>query len=169
MGLSKFPFSPKRWQRRQQDLACELAAPSQAPARDLVARIDALLDLPRAVFAQHCPSLCPACSRPCCVRISRRGLIDTADLLVMAVLAPDGVAYPRARLKGCPFLESHGCALPWRVRPYACLHYVCPHLKRVMSAEEAEAVERALVEVGELRSELVGAFSEGRGKGQERL
>jgi len=127
-----------------------------------VARIDALLELPRTIFARHCPSLCPTCSRSCCVRISRRGLIDTADLILMAVLAPQGVAYPRARLQGCPFLESHGCALPWKARPYACLHYVCPHLKRVMSAEEALAVDKALVEVGELRSELVGLYSASR-------
>ena len=139
-----------------------MAAPCQATARELIARLDALLDLPRAVFARHCPSLCPACVRPCCVRISRRGLLDTADLLVMAALEPRGVPYPRARLQGCPFLETDGCALPWRVRPYACLHYVCPHLKRVMTSKEAQAVERALVEVGELRSELVGAYSMAR-------
>ncbi|MCB2226448.1 MAG: hypothetical protein KQH53_07190 [Desulfarculaceae bacterium] len=139
-----------------------MAAPTQAPARALVARIDARLKLPREVFARHCPSLCPKCSRPCCVRISRRGLIDTSDLILMAALAPEGLPYPSARMRGCPFLEVGGCALPWNARPYACLHYVCPHLRRAMTHAETMAVEQALVKVGNLRSELVGAYSEGK-------
>jgi len=96
------------------------------------------------------------------VRISRRGLLDTADLILMAVLAPTGVPYPQARLQGCPFLGEKGCQLPWRARPYACLHYVCGHLKRVMTLEEARAVDRALVKAGELRSQMVGAYTQGR-------
>jgi hypothetical protein len=77
----------------------------------------------------------------------------------MAALAPQGLPYPAGRLQGCPFLGEAGCALPWRVRPYACLHYVCGHLKRVMSPQEAREVEAALIRAGELRSELVGVFS----------
>jgi len=77
----------------------------------------------------------------------------------MAALAPQGLPYPAGRLQGCPFLGEAGCALPWRVRPQACLHYVCGHLKRVMSPQEAREVEAALIRAGELRSELVGVFS----------
>jgi len=139
-----------------------LDTPKQTPARELAARIDARLKTPREIFARHCPSLCPACSRPCCVRISRRGLIDTSDLILMAALAPEGLPYPRARLRGCPFLEPDGCALPWNARPYACLHYVCGHLQRAMTPAEAGAVDQALVEVARLRSELVGAYTTGR-------
>lgn len=126
-------------------------------------RIDACLEAPRRVFARHCPQLCPACSRPCCQRISKRGLLDISDLILMAALAPEGLPYPQASLQGCPFLGQGGCTLPWKVRPYACLHYVCGHLKRVMTPEEAGAVERALSEVAALRSELLGAFSQGAG------
>lgn len=97
------------------------------------------------------------------MRISRRGLLDTADLILMAVLAPDGVPFPTARLQACPFLGETGCELPWLARPYACLHYVCGHLRRVMTMEEARAVEAALVKAGELRSELVGVYSQSRG------
>ncbi len=97
------------------------------------------------------------------MRISRRGLLDTADLILMAVLTPDGVPFPTARLQACPFLGQAGCELPWRARPYACLHYVCGHLRRVMTVEEARAVELALVRAGELRSELVGAYTQARG------
>ncbi|MCB2192183.1 MAG: hypothetical protein KQI62_11495 [Deltaproteobacteria bacterium] len=120
------------------------------------------MDLPRRVFARHCPNLCPSCSRPCCVRISRRGLLDTADLILMAVLVPEGVPFPAARLQACPFLGEQGCELPWLARPYACLHYVCTHLKRVMTLEETQAVDQALVRAGDLRSELVGAYTQGR-------
>lgn len=161
-SLGKFPFSPRRWQRRQQELARELALPAQEAARELTAQISQTLTLPRRVFARHCPHLCPSCSRPCCQRISRRGLLDTADLILMAGLVPEGVPYPTARLQACPFLCETGCELPWLVRPYACLHYVCGHLRRVMTNEEAQAVERALVRAGELRAELVGAYTQGR-------
>ena len=81
----------------------------------------------------------------------------------MAVLAPQGVPFPTARLQACPFLGSGGCELPWPARPYACLHYVCGHLKRVMTAEELAQVEATLAEVGKLRSELVGAYTQNRG------
>ncbi|MCF8031624.1 MAG: hypothetical protein K9K66_01475 [Desulfarculaceae bacterium] len=97
------------------------------------------------------------------MRISRRGLIDTSDLILMAALCPKGLPYPRARMRGCPFLEKDGCALPWNARPFACLHYVCGHLRRVMTHAEAQAVEQALVEVARLRSELVGAYATGHG------
>ena len=96
------------------------------------------------------------------MRISRRGLLDTADLILMAVLAPQGVPFPTARLQACPFLGNEGCELPWPARPYACLHYVCGHLRRVMTTEEAQAVDQALVKAGELRSQMVGAYTQGR-------
>ncbi|MFH2125273.1 MAG: hypothetical protein ABIK12_02080 [Pseudomonadota bacterium] len=143
-------------------MAQELAAPAQQPARELAAQISQTLELPRRVFARHCPHLCPTCSRPCCVRISRRGLLDTADLILMAVLVPDGVPFPTARLQACPFLGGEGCELPWLARPYACLHYVCGHLKRVMTAQELAQVEAALAEVGDMRSRMVGAYTQGR-------
>jgi len=96
------------------------------------------------------------------VRITRRGLLDTADLILMAVLVPDGVPFPTARLQACPFLGEAGCELPWLARPYACLHYVCGHLKRVMPLDELAQVEAALAEVGDLRSRMVGAYTQGR-------
>lgn len=80
----------------------------------------------------------------------------------MAVLVPQGVPFPTARLQACPFLGGGGCELPWLARPYACLHYVCGHLKRVLTVEELAQVEAALAEVGDLRSQMVGAYTEGR-------
>ena len=80
----------------------------------------------------------------------------------MAVLTPQGVPYPTARLQACPFLGEAGCELPWLARPYACLHYVCGHLKRVLSLEELSQVEDALAEVGKMRSQMVGAYTQGR-------
>ncbi|MBU1156932.1 MAG: hypothetical protein KJ921_13830 [Proteobacteria bacterium] len=142
-------------------MAQELAAPAQQPARELAAQISRTLELPRRVFARHCPHLCPTCSRPCCLRISRRGLLDTADLILMAVLVPQGVPFPTARLQACPFLGGGGCELPWLARPYACLHYVCGHLKRVLTVEELAQVEAALAEVAKMRSELVGVYLHG--------
>ncbi|BEQ15044.1 hypothetical protein [Desulfoferula mesophila] len=140
-----------------------MGLPAQRPARELALRISQTLELPRRVFARHCPELCPDCARPCCARISRHGILDAADLILMAVLNPDGAPYPSARSEACPFLSPEGCELPWSARPYACLHYVCDALRRAMSPEEAQEVERALARAGELRSELVAAYTQGRG------
>lgn len=162
-SLQKFPFSPGRWQRNLRQLAREMAGPEQAPARRLAAELGACLGPARQAFARLCPDLCPVCHRPCCVRISRRGLLDIADLIFFAAQEVAELPYPRhSRLQGCPFLGEHGCNLPWRARPFACLHYVCGHLKRALSAEELRAVERSLERAAGLRTELVKSFTEGR-------
>lgn len=142
-----------------------MAGPAQAEARALAAELEACLQPARRAFDRLCPDLCPDCSRPCCVRISRRGLLDQADLIFFAALGVDDLPYPhQPRLQGCPFLGQAGCDLPWRARPYACLHYICPHLFRALDKKELNEVERSLERAGAMRSELVGVFTQGREK-----
>jgi hypothetical protein len=80
------------------------------------------------------------------------------DLIYYAALDLRGLPYPRPRPRGCPFLENEGCALPWRARPFACLHYICARLQEALHDEELAKVEQALERAGHLRSMLFKAF-----------
>ncbi|MFH1033155.1 MAG: hypothetical protein V1806_01490 [Pseudomonadota bacterium] len=136
----------------------QLAAPGQAPARDLAAQLEACYQPARQAFARLCPELCPTCPKVCCLRVSPHGLIDQMDLIYYAALDLRGLPYPRPRERGCPFLETQGCALPWRARPFACLHYICPLLRKALPPAELAVLELALEQAGALRSALFKAF-----------
>lgn len=135
-----------------------MAMPGQAATLALAAQLEACLGPARQVFARLCPELCPTCGKVCCLGISPHGLLDPVDLIYFAALGLNHLPYPRPREKGCPFLEEAGCALPWRARPYACLHYICPRLSAALPGPELAAVEQALVRAGELRAMLHAAF-----------
>ncbi|MBI4799258.1 MAG: hypothetical protein HY794_11110 [Desulfarculus sp.] len=135
-----------------------MAAPGQAATRDLAAHLEACLEPARQAFARLCPELCPACDKVCCLGISPHGLLDQVDLIYFAALGLNHLPYPRPRERGCPFLEAEGCLLPWRARPYACLHYVCPRLSAALSGPELAMVEQALERAGQLRARLHAAF-----------
>jgi hypothetical protein len=140
-----------------------LAEPGQAEARALAGELEACYQSARQAFARLCPELCPDCPDVCCLRVSPHGLLDQPDLIHYAALGLRDLPYPRPRERGCPFLEEQGCALPWRARPFACLHYVCDRLRAALSSEELAAVERALERAGALRSQMFSAFIAGLG------
>lgn len=140
-----------------------MAAPGQAEARALAMELEACYQPARDAFARLCPGLCPACPSVCCLRVSPHGLLDQTDLIHYAALGLRDLPYPRPRERGCPFLEEAGCALPWRARPYACLHYICDRLGAAMNEMERDEAERALERAAWLRGELVSAFLSGLG------
>lgn len=158
---AKGPFV-RRPARRLPALAERLAAERFAPVRDIAARMEALFAPVRGVFAKHCPALCPLCPKPCCQRVSRRGVMDEADLMHFAALGFSALAQP-AGGPGCPWLGPTGCVLDWRTRPYACLHYVCPRLERGMSPEELARAREVFTETARLRAEMVAAFLDAGG------
>ncbi|MFH1059463.1 MAG: hypothetical protein V1797_12405 [Pseudomonadota bacterium] len=129
-----------------------------APARALAADYQACLAPAQAIFRRLCPVLCPDCAKPCCLRVSTRGVFDQPDLVVIAALNLPLIAAPPPSTSGCPFLLPQGCALPWPARPFTCLHYVCPPLTAALSAAEKASVEAGLVRAAELRSELMAAL-----------
>lgn len=137
-----------------------MAAPGQAATRALAAELEACYEPARRAFGCLCPELCPTCPGVCCLRISPHGLLDQVDLIYYAALELRKLPYPRPRERGCPFLEAQGCLLPWRARPFACLHYICPRLAAALPAPELAAVERALERAGALRASLHAAFLE---------
>ena len=112
----------------------------------------------RQAFGRLCPELCPSCQKVCCRRVSPHGLLDLVDLIYFAALDLRDLPYPRPRERGCPFLEEAGCALPWRARPYACLHYLCAPLRQALGSQESAQVWSALEQAAGLRASLHAAF-----------
>lgn len=135
-----------------------MADPGQAATIHLAAHLEACLEPARRAFARLCPELCPACQNTCCLRISPHGLLDQVDLIYFAALGLHHLPYPRPRERGCPFLEAEGCLLPWRARPYACLHYICAPMQDTLGRREFQEVWQALDRAGQMRAELHAAF-----------
>jgi hypothetical protein len=148
----------KSLNQRLSVLAAKLADPAYEPVREKADSLYQLLKAPREIFARLCPDLCPSCVEACCGRVSRRGVLDEADLIF---LATQGIqALPRAVRNDnlCPWLGDKGCALDWNARPFACLHYVCAPLSEAMSLSELEQVRAAMAQVGDARSRLLKLF-----------
>ena len=150
----------KSLNQRLANLAYKLADRAHEPARRNAQTLDQLLEAPREIFARLCPELCPSCGEACCRRVSYRGVMDSTDLIFLAV---QGVtSLPQAEREGslCPWLGLEGCALPWKARPFACLHYLCEPLQQSMSLNELKQVRACLAQAGDARSRLLGRFME---------
>jgi hypothetical protein len=88
---------------------------------------------------------CRFCPEPCC--INNTVWIDFRDLLYLHLLeetipACQAVSDP---LDACPFLSPRGCRLPWRIRPWMCIQYLCPAQRAVLE-KAGQPVSRALFE-----------------------
>ena len=75
---------------------------------------------------------CHFCPEPCC--ITNTVWFDFRDLLAMHLLDEFLPARQAATESGepCPFLDHHGCRLPWRMRPWMCIKYICPAQRVLM-------------------------------------
>lgn len=118
-----------------------------------------------AIFDRLCAAACPGCPDVCCLRVSRRSLIDDADWLYLAALSvepadPAPLPDPLPVDDGCPFLAPTGCLLPWPARPFACAHYVCDRLAAMMTPYETAQAQGHLSEAERLRGELRNAYLE---------
>jgi len=115
----------------------------------------------RILFAQYTSELCPICPEPCCRKPTKVREFDV--ILANAI----GYSLPSANqaasefveasmdiLSGrkqeyveadpCDYLGEHGCLFPDDLRPYDCVAFICPHLKKAMSSQEMRQVRRLL-------------------------
>jgi len=79
---------------------------------------------------------CRFCPTPCC--IANTVWIDFRDLLMLHLLdeplpAQQAITQPG---EACPFLGGHGCRLPWVLRPWMCLKYICPNQLAILTKEK---------------------------------
>ncbi|BBO76352.1 hypothetical protein DSCW_37690 [Desulfosarcina widdelii] len=78
---------------------------------------------------------CRFCPEPCC--ITNTVWFDFRDLLAMHLL-DELIPFRQAAAESgepCPFLGHHGCRLPWRMRPWMCLKYICPAQRALMKKD----------------------------------
>jgi hypothetical protein len=90
--------------------------------------IDELLPSMRALRRRTC-RFCP---EPCC--ITNTVWFDFRDLLVLHLLNAPLPARQAATDPGenCPFLGCSGCQLPWHIRPWMCVKYLCPTQRKIL-------------------------------------
>lgn len=93
------------------------------------ANIDALLQLINPLLDQLCRQTCTFCPAPCC--ISAKVWYDIKDLLFLHLSPqPRPPGQPRAhKRRVCRYLNTRGCKLPRRLRPWTCTLYLCPSQK----------------------------------------
>lgn len=86
----------------------------------------------RPVMAGLCRRTCRFCPEPCC--ITNTVWIDFRDLLLMHLLDAPLPSRQAATDSGdaCPFLRHNGCRLPWRIRPWMCVKYLCPAQRTIL-------------------------------------
>ena len=102
---------------------------ARAVAVDIRQQMDGLLP----VMAALCRRTCRFCPEPCC--ITNTVWIDFRDLLLIHLLDDPVPARQAATGRGeaCPFLRHHGCRLPWRIRPWMCVKYICPAQQTILN------------------------------------
>ncbi len=101
-------------------------------ARRLAADIRTGIEQLTPAMTTLCRRTCRFCPEPCC--INHTVWIDFRDLLMQHLLRlpiPDRQAATVCGV-ACPFLGHRGCRLPWAIRPWMCIKYLCPAQRRVM-------------------------------------
>lgn len=132
------PRSTPRWRSSNDALARLLARhrPGLAPAAVMARRIRHAVDTLVPAMTALCRRTCRFCPDPCC--INHTVWFDFRDLLLFHLLDEPIPARQAATEKGepCPYLTGRGCRLPWRMRPWMCLSYVCPAQLAILKNEE---------------------------------
>jgi hypothetical protein len=145
MDGKRAEIAKSRWQVSN----CTLARLLAKHRRDLGRAVAVAGEIRRAIdvlapwMAALCSRTCRFCPEPCCV--NNTVWIDFRDLLYLHLL---GEAVPACQALSdppdpCPFLTPRGCRLPWRIRPWMCIQYLCPAQRAVLE-KAGPPVSRAL-------------------------
>lgn len=75
---------------------------------------------------------CRFCPEPCCV--TNTVWLDFRDLLLLHLLEAPVPARQASADPGvaCPHLGHRGCRLPWAIRPWMCIKYICPAQRAIL-------------------------------------
>ena len=133
----------------------------------------------RRYFALYTASLCPACPDPCCIKPTKVAEFDVllanacgcslpsannnvADLIEAGIDVLIGNTRKNQVLQSCDYMGPDGCVFPNDLRPYQCVRYICPFLKREMNPGDAREVRALLHKLGVLHRELLEAVTRKR-------
>jgi hypothetical protein len=141
MDVERGDIANKRWQESN----CALARLLAVHRRDLYRAVSVAWDIRRAIdalapwMAALCSRTCRFCPDPCCIH--NTVWIDFRDLLYLHLLeeAIPGCQAVSDPQEACPFLFAHGCRLPWRIRPWMCIQYICPAQHALLKKAEQSA------------------------------
>ncbi|MCL6519014.1 MAG: hypothetical protein K6T99_04225 [Armatimonadetes bacterium] len=128
----------------------------------------------RALFAPYTAELCPVCPQPCCRKPTKVREIDvllanafgcslpSADQTVREYLEASisilaGGELVEQTLEPCDYLGNNGCLFPDDLRPFECVKYVCPQLKRRMTPHEMRELRYLLHKLGVHHRALIDA------------
>jgi hypothetical protein len=112
---------------------------------------------------------CRFCPEPCC--ITNTVWFDFRDLLTMHLLDECLPCHQAATEPGepCLFLGHHGCRLPWGLRPWMCVKYICPAQQLLLKKDGrpdavalAECIGRIEKQRFRMESEVIDEIGRGR-------
>jgi hypothetical protein len=134
MDVRRGEIANNRWQESN----CALARLLAMHRRGLDRAVTVAGEIRRAIdalapwMAALCSRTCRFCPDPCC--ITNTVWIDFRDLLYLHLLdeAIPGCQAVSDPQDACPFLRHRGCRLPWRIRPWMCIQYICPAQRAVL-------------------------------------
>jgi hypothetical protein len=147
------------WQSSNAALARLLAfhRASLGAAVDTARRIGLILDTLRCRMDALCRRTCRFCPDPCC--ILNTVWFDFKDLLLFHLSGTPIPPFQAATAldEPCPFLGCHGCRLEFWVRPWMCMHYICPAQRAVIRKQEPSSqrdLRENLDTVADLRDQM---------------
>ena len=134
----------------------------------------------RTIFNKYTETLCPVCPEPCCRKPSKVGefdvmlaescgctlpaaedaisaLVDRGMDVLLGKSAPAHDDDPP-----CDYLVEDTCAFPGDLRPFGCVQYVCPFMKKAMAPAEMREMRRLLHRFGVIHRQLIDAVSVSR-------
>lgn len=105
-------------------------------ARAVAMKIRRGIDDLSPLMTALCRRTCRFCPEICC--IANTVWIDFRDLLFLHLIEAKIPPCQAASEPGeaCPFLSHHGCCLPFRIRPWMCIKYICPAQLAVLQKKE---------------------------------
>ncbi|MDH7481155.1 MAG: hypothetical protein QHH26_04145 [Armatimonadota bacterium] len=129
----------------------------------------------RALFAPYTAELCPACPQPCCRKPTKVQEIDVLlanacgcslpsanktvrEYLEASISILAGGELVEQTLEPCDYLGDNGCLFPDDLRPFECVKYVCPQLKRTMTPREMRELRYLLHKLGVHHRALIDAI-----------
>lgn len=151
------------WQAANQTLAYLLHCRHNhlTVAEESAARIAALMTSIDGLLDRLGKETCARCLSPCCLTADVS--YDFKDLLFLHLTGqklPSG--QPRRKNNEvCRYLESGGCGIPRRQRPWICTWYICAAQKTFFKEHpeiDDRSCQSAIVEIGKLRKQAENQF-----------
>lgn len=129
----------------------------------------------RKYMDPYTAELCPPCPEPCCIKPTKVSEFDVLLANACGCRLPSanesaarmidaGIEMLRGNVterstEKCDYLNPDSCAFPGDLRPFECVRYICPYMKKAMSPGEMREVRMLLHKLGVLHREIREAIT----------